>query len=73
MQNANTVRLVNVHINNDERLCATLTDLRVAVQCEGLWYVDFGDGDDMRATFDEWVALAQAGEEGYTFVAGFEA
>lgn len=63
------IKLVNVHVNNSNALCATLTDGTVAVQCEGVAYLDFADADDMRAVYDEWRELADAGEDGYTFVA----
>ena len=67
MQNA--VKLVNVYVNSAHELCATLTNNTVAVQCEDVLYIDFVDYAAMCATYEEWKQLAQAGEEGYTFVA----
>jgi len=67
--NANTVKLVNVYINSAQELCATLTNSKVAVQCEDVLFLDFVDYAAMCATYSKWVKLAQAGEEGYTFVA----
>jgi len=69
MQNANTVKLVNVYINSAQEVCATLTDSNVAVQCEDVLYLDFVSYDAMCAVYEEWKQLAAEGEEGYTFVA----
>jgi hypothetical protein len=67
MQNA--VKLVNVHYNNKNELCATLTNTVKAVQCEDVLYLDFVDYAAMCAVYEEWCELAAASEEGYTFVA----
>jgi hypothetical protein len=64
----NTVKLVNVFVNSKQELCATLTNSIKAVQCEDVLYLDFVDYDAMCAVYNEWCELAEAGEEGYTFV-----
>lgn len=67
-----TVKLVNVHyafIDGAQMLCATLTDGVKAVQCEDVLYLDFVSYDAMCAVYEEWCELADAGEDGYTFVA----
>jgi hypothetical protein len=70
MQNTKrTIKLVNVHTNNKNELCATLTDGAIAVQCEDVLYLDFVDEQAMHDTYDEWCELANAGEDGYNFVA----
>lgn len=69
MQNVNTIKLVNVHYNAQNELCATLTNSVVAVQCEDVLYLDFVDDAAMQAVYEEWCELAQANEEGYTFIA----
>ena len=63
------IKLVNVHVNSAQMLCATLTDGSVAVTCEGIAYLDFADYDSMCATYEEWRELATANEDGYTVVA----
>lgn len=65
----NTVKLVNVHINSKSELCATLTDSVKAVCCEDVLYLDFVDYAAMCAVYEEWCELADAGEEGYFYVA----
>jgi hypothetical protein len=69
MQHTNTVKLVNVYVNSKQELCATLTNSIKAVQCEDVLFLDFVDYDVMCAVYEEWCELAEAGEEGYTFVA----
>ena len=64
-----TVKLVNVHYNRNNELCATLTDGAVAVHCEDVLYLDFVDYDAMCAVYAEWCELADAGETGYYYVA----
>ena len=46
-------------------LTVTLQRGDVTVQCEGIttW-----EGDELDAYFYDWLALAQAGEEGYTIL-----
>jgi len=63
------VTLTNIYVNSKSELCATLTNSVVAVQCEDVLYLDFVNYDAMCAVYEEWCELAQAGEEGYTFVA----
>jgi hypothetical protein len=63
------VKLVNVYTNTKQELCATLTDGNIAVECEDVLYIDFVDYDAMAATYEEWCELAEAGEDGYNFVA----
>ena len=65
----NTVKLVNVHINSKSELCATLTNGVIAVQCEDVLYLDFVDYAAMCAVYEEWCELADAGEDGYYYVA----
>ena len=64
-----TIKLVNVHVNSKQELCATLTDGYIAVQCEDVLFLDFADADAKFATYMEWRLLAMQNEEGYTFVA----
>lgn len=63
------IKLVNVHYNDSDKLCATLTNGNIGVQCEDIaWWDELADAE-MDALFDEWRELADAGEDGYTFVA----
>lgn len=65
----NTVKLVDVAYNSKSELCATLTDGVVAVRCEDVLYLDFVDYAAMCAVYEEWRELADAGEDGYFYVA----
>lgn len=65
----NTVKLVDVAYNYNSELCATLTDGVVAVRCEDVLYLDFVDYAAMCAVYEEWRELADAGEDGYFYVA----
>lgn len=38
-------------------------------KCEGILIWDEDNGDDLNDIFDEWVCMAEAGEEGYTYTA----
>jgi hypothetical protein len=60
-----TIKLVNVHKNDKNELCATLTDDYIAVECEDVLYLDFVDQQAMRDTYHEWRQLALCSVEGY--------
>ena len=64
-----TVKLVDVHVNSKQELCATLTNGAKAVRCEDVLYVDFDSYDAMCAVYEEWCELADADEDGYFYVA----
>jgi hypothetical protein len=64
-----TLKLVDVFVNHKSELCATLTDGTVAVRCDDVLDLDFVDYAAMRAEFEDWCAAAEAGEDGYYFVA----
>ena len=65
----NTVKLVDVAYNYNSELCATLTNSVKAVRCEDVLYLDFVDYAAMCAVYEEWCELADAGEDGYFYVA----
>ena len=64
-----TVKLVDVTVNHKSELCATLTNGIVAVRCDDALYVDFASYEAMCEEYAEWCELAEAGEDGYYFVA----
>ena len=65
----NTVKLVDVAYNYNSELCATLTNSVKAVRCEDVLYLDFVNYAAMCAVYEEWCELADAGEDGYFYVA----
>lgn len=63
-----TVMLVDVSYNQNNELCATLTDGVVAVRCDDVLFLDFVGYESMCFEFDMWRRAADAGEIGYYFV-----
>ena len=54
-------------VNGNTLLAVVITDGKQQVQVEGVEYVE-DDAEELEAMFYEAVALAQAGEAGYTLL-----